>query len=284
MAVTRVVLFLALASVVAVNAAPSGFLDFIASGSKAKAQSAYEEVETTSTCLQLSHNKACFCLDPLVDGVCYHSWTETKVACCQSLDGDKYSSVVEDLLADKPVVGDCEFTEQYFDTPAKFEGHDGIVKVGTFEAKCTALEDAKDCGEPLCEGMTISVKGKILRYGNVAFIKDLVNIPGGESYGCPLTLPSYDSSKKTPVKLQYSKGDEEEEGPKFMVGEGDIYVGVFHVTSFKHKTPYKTGSFEMIKHTGNGVYTSATYPPEKCYVAKDGAAALDFFKSTGGYY
>jgi len=68
MAVTRVVLLLALVAVVAVNAAPTQrFIDFIESGSSAKVQNAYEEVESTSVCLQQVGDKSCRCLHGTTD-------------------------------------------------------------------------------------------------------------------------------------------------------------------------------------------------------------------------
>jgi len=292
MAVERLVLFLALASLVAVNAASSGrFIDFISSGSKVKAQSAYEEVDTTSSCLQISGCSGCRCADDR-DGTCYHGYSIASVSCCQSVEAEKkYSSAVEDLLADQAEPGTCNFEEEFFDSPIRYEGttHD-VMKIGQFFASCNLKEDATKCGEPLCDGMTLEVKGYILRYNLVAFIHDLVEVPMTD--GCPLKYPTYDTAPApapAPVaaKLQYSKGGEDggDDAPNFKVGQGDIYCGVYTIMSAKHKIPYKDGHFEMIKHTAAiDTYVDALKPPEKCYVAKDGAIALDNHKSGGSSY
>jgi len=284
MAVTRVVLCLALAALVAVNAAPTQrFVDFIESGSSAKVQSAYEtayeEVESTSVCLQQVGDKFCSCLHG-DETSCTRGTTCVKLACCKSLDGDKYSNAVEDLMAEQTTVGSCTYTEEYFHDEITYRSSDA-TKVGIFQATCELVENSNTCGEPLCDGMSLHVSGDILSYGKVAFMHSIVTTPDGDH--CPLSFPQ-STKKTTPVKTEsYKDKDTSDDGVKFETGPGRIYSGVFYVVSREHKTSYKTGQFQMIKHIPGGKYEVSPAPPEKCFVAKDGAIALDFYKS-GSYY
>jgi len=128
------------------------------------------------------------------------------------------------------------------------------------------------------------VKGDILHYDKVAFMHSTVTSP--ETDGCPLPFPGRGAASKTPAKVESYKGKDSDDGVVFKTGPGDIYSGVFFVVSREHKTPYKTGQFQMIKHTPGtaaGLYASSSSPPEKCFVAKDGAIALDFYKSGSNY-
>jgi len=279
MAGKRLVLVLALACLLAVNAAESGsFIKWLDGKVSAKTQSAYEEIETTSTCLQQIAHRNCRYFDAAHNS----HFTEVKVACCKSADeGDKYSSNLPDLFAEIKSIGLCTFEEHYFaDGPVAYKTSD-CTKVGKFSVTCELHEDSNKCGSPLCEGLHLKAEGEILHYDNVAFIGDLVNPT--EDDDCKARSLTEATKKTTPAKLQYSKSDGEEE-INFKVGPGDIYAGVFHVVSRHHKMSYKNGEFQMVKHTGAAVdYNGAKTPPEKCFVAKDAAIALDFFKS-GDYY
>lgn len=57
-----------------------------------------------------------------------------KVACCKSLDGDKYSSAVHDLFAEAEHVGLCTYIEDYFATAIDYDGKD-VTKIGQFKAE-----------------------------------------------------------------------------------------------------------------------------------------------------
>jgi len=278
MAGKRLVLVLALASLLAVNASHSGsFTSWLANKSTAKTQGAYEEVEVTSTCLQLIANKNCRSMR-LADGSCTH--TEAKVACCKSADeGDKYSSSLPDLFAEVKSIGTCTFYEDLFGEgkEVRYQGSDA-VKVGKFEVTCELDEDSDKCGSPLCEGMVLQGKGTILKYNNVAFMHDLVETQKDDEC-LAMTLVPGASNNKTPAKLQAA-----DYGTQWVVGEGHIYAGFFHVFSRHHKVSQKTGEFQMVKHVGDASrFTRSSELPSKCFVAKDGAIALDFFKS-GDYY
>jgi len=137
------------------------------------------------------------------------------------------------------------------------------------------------------------VQGDILRYGKVGFIHSLAqkNIEG-DCQDVKYLPPDYttaapDAKKKTPAKVEYSKGGAGGvDAPKFLVGQGDIYAGTFTVVSPHHKTPYKVGTYQAVTSTGApGSYEEVNDPAtvNGCYVAKDGAAALDFLKSGGNY-
>jgi len=137
-------------------------------------------------------------------------------------------------------------------------------------------EDADKCGSPLREGLTLKAEGTILRYGNVAFMSDLVDRNNDDDCKA-VTLPGL--SSKTPAKLQANAGDD---GAKWVVGQGDIYAGFFHVFSRNGRVSEKTGELQMVKHIGDASsYTRSAELPGKTFVAKDGAIALDFFKSGG---
>jgi len=297
MAAARLVVILTLASLLAIQAAETrpSFVEWIKQGS-GKVQSAYEEVESESTCLQVITAKNCRCYKDIIISnnlpTCVDKYYEVKLSCCESLDGEKYSHYVEDLIAQKLSVGSCSISQQYFDKEITY--HVGsATKIGTFSGTCELTEKSGQCGSPLCEGMTLVITGDILRYGKVAFMHDL-DYPDLEG-DCELPLfrpPVYPPTTpapapKTPAKVQYSKGgDDDGDGDKtnFLVGQGDIYSGTFSVVSRYHKTPYKVGTYQLVTATGlPGSYKSYTTPPEKCYVAKDGAAALDFLKSGGNY-
>lgn len=56
-----------------------------------------------------------------------------KLACCKSLDGDKYSSAVEDLMAEQATIGSCTYTEEYFHAAITYRSSDA-TKVGLFQA------------------------------------------------------------------------------------------------------------------------------------------------------
>jgi len=283
MTAARLVVVLALASLLVIHAAETrpSFVEWIKQGS-GRVQSAYEEVETETACLQVTGLKNCRCFNEktLVEGsdpTCFGEYTEVKLACCVSEDDQKYTRSVEELVGEKLHVGSCSIRQYFFTEPITYHGHSDCKMIGTFEGSCHLTEKAGQCGSPLCEGMTLNLQGDILRYGNVGFIhgpfdrqvdEDCARYP-------PIVYPKT-PNKKTPAKIQYSKGGDD--GPKFLVGQGDIYAGTFSVVSRYHKTPYKVGTYQLVSSTGAS-YKEVSTPPEKCYVAKDGAAALDFIKS-----
>lgn len=121
------------------------------------------------------------------------------------------------------------------------------------------------------------ITGDILSYDKVAFI-DALNPPTVED-ACKPAI--FQPLRTSPAKLQYSKGSndgDDDDDTKFLIGKGTIYAGTFKVVSRYHKTSYKTGSYQVVSATGTD-YETASKPPAQCYVAKDGAASLDFFKS-----
>lgn len=141
-------------------------------------------------------------------------------------------------------------------------------------------ENSNTCGEPLCDGMSLHVSGDILSYDKVAFMHSIVTTPDGDH--CPLPFPR-SAAKTTPVKTESYKDKDSDDGVMFQTGPGKIYNGVFYVVSREHKTPYKTGQFQMIKSIPGGAYAPSKSPPEKCFMAKDQAIALDFYKSGSNY-
>lgn len=139
-------------------------------------------------------------------------------------------------------------------------------------------EDSDKCGSPLCEGMVLQGSGTILEYNNVAFMHDLVEPQRDDDCDALSLVPG--AANKTPAKLQAYSDD----GAQWVSGPGHIYAGFFHVFSRHHKVSQKSGEFQMVKHSAAASrYTRSTELPGKCFVAKDGAIALDFFKS-GDYY
>jgi len=288
MAGARLVVVLALASLLVAQAAQTrpSFVEWIKQGT-GKVQSAYEEVETESTCLQSLEVNHCRChVEGVVDGSpegtetrCLGKYAEVKLGCCESEGYDKYSSTVEELISSKHSVGTCVINRHFFKKPISY-GKSDCIKIGTFTGTCELTEKAGECGSPLCEGMTLVIDGDLLRYPTVGFIGSLAPVIADDDCKqddfLPIVYPR--EAKKTPAKVQDTKADE----PVFLVGQGDIYAGVFSVVSKEHKTSYKTGTFQQVVATGDK-YDSVNKPPEKCYIAKDGAASLDFIKSGGNY-
>lgn len=75
------------------------------------------------------------------------------------------------------------------------------------------------------------------------------------------------------------------EQDRYMVGQGDIYSGTFWVTSRLHQLEYKTGQFQRVIASADDqdAYERYSYPPEKCFIAKDSAIALEFYKGPEPY-
>jgi len=261
------------------------FVDWLASQKGgAKIQSTYEEVESEAVCLQETTYRNCRALDLAADNATVtRGYTEAKVACCKSLDGEKYSSALGDLFAEAHSVGECNYVETYFDKPVLLEG--GVKRLGTFKATCELSADSDKCGSPLCEGMSLHACGDIMRYDHVAFMHGLSEATTLDGY-CPNKFPIYAEDSKI-AKLQSSKDsyDDDDDEPIFHCGQGDIYAGELSVVSRHHKTAYKHGKFQRIISTGpTDAYVKAkSTPPEKSFVCKDGAIALDFYKSSGYY-
>jgi len=290
MAGARLVVVLALASLLVAQAAQTrpSFVEWIKQGT-GKVQSAYEEVEIETTCLQSLEVNHCRChVEGVVDGSpegtetrCLGKYAEVKLGCCESEGYDKYSSTVEELISSKHSVGTCVINQHLFKKPISY-GKSDCIKIGTFTGTCELTEKAGECGSPLCEGMTLVIDGDLLRYPHVGFIGSLAPPTFDADCATPDFLPiDYEPEKKktTPAKVQDYKADE----PEFLVGQGDIYAGVFSVVSKYHKTSYKTGTFQQVVASGDKYETVKNKPPAKCYIAKDGATALDFIKNGGDY-
>jgi len=282
MVAARLVVVVALASLLAVQAAETSpsFVEWIKGSGKV--QSAYEEVVSETGCLQTTEQRNCRC-HVEKGGICVQRYDEVKLSCCESLDYEKYSNKVEDLLADKLSVGVCTVTSTLMD-PISYATNADCKKIGEFHGTCELTEKAGGCGSPFCEGMAIVITGDILTYEKVGFMKALN--PNTLDKDCSAdiftSLPT--GEKKTPAKVEYSKGEDKDDGTKFLVGKGKIMAGTFSVVSRYHKTPYKTGEFQLVKSLDvPEKYEDHPTPPEKCYVAKDGAASLKFFKSSGDY-
>jgi len=135
--------------------------------------------------------------------------------------------------------------------------------------------------------MTLVITGDILRYPTVGFIGSRAPFKPDEECQKPQFLPIVypTAAKKTPVQVQdYKADDYKADEPTFEVGQGDIYAGTFSVVSNHHKTSYSSGTFQQVVATGDPKnYTTVHKLPEKCYVAKDGAASIDFIKNGGAY-
>jgi len=287
MAVERVVLLLALASLLAVHAAdvkPAGsFVDWLAKQSSTKAQTAssyYEEVESETVCLQAARIQSCSTLHEK-NGLALRQYSEIKLSCCASAGEEKYHTAYEELLAQKHTVGTCHFTEDIFEKPITYEGSPNTEKIGIFEATCELKGEASKCGSPLCDGMTLIVTGDILGYKSVAFMGSLADILAEPRCASNQGL-SLIHKRAMPVRgagASVAQADEPAEATTFKVGSGNIYVGTFWVTSRHHKTSYKTGELQFVVATGDaGSYRTEAAPPSKSYVAKDLATALTFFK------
>lgn len=152
---------------------------------------------------------------------------------------------------------------------------------------CSELhEDSSDCGSPLCEGLSLSVKGDILRYPKVAFEHSLatfLNTDGTCNLKTPLrsSHPHAAMLGEQSAHLQRSRRQyREQDSGRFMVGQGDIYSGTFWVTSRLHQLEDQTGQFQRViaSAADQDAYEPYGYPPEKCFIAKDSAIALEFYK------
>jgi len=129
---------------------------------------------------------------------------------------------------------------------------------------CSELKDDADkCGSPLCEGQSIVVTGDILSYPHVAFIKHP-------------EVTENDGSKKVSA-LDYK----DYEAPKCWLGKAHIYSGTFYTVSRHHKIPYKFGQFQLVNVLKDEKYEHEKDIPEKAYVAKPNAIALEFYKNEG---
>jgi len=71
----------------------------------------------------------------------------------------------------------------------------------------------------------------------------------------------------------------EYDGPKFWLGEAHIYSGTFYTISRHHKIPYKFGQYQLVTVLDT-TYEEESDLPEKAYVAKPNAIALEFYKNT----
>jgi len=272
MAVSRVVLLLVLAGALAVNAVetkPSSglFVDWLSKQQSPKAKSAsYYEVESESACLQeiaLRNCRTCDTGGEPKDDDCKEEYVEAKVGCCHH---DSYGQS-DDVLAEAPSVGVCSYSKTFFDEEITYEGT-GTTKIGTFTATCELKDDSDKCGSPLCEGMSITATGDILKYPKVAF----VHHPEVTESECPK-----EGDKKALAKAMDYK---EYDGPKFWLGEAEIYSGTFYTVSRHHKIPYKFGQYQLVNVLPDVKYEDCEDLPEKAYVAKPNAIALEFYKNT----
>jgi len=170
-------------------------------------------------------------------------------------------------------------------------------------ALCSELRNEADlCGEPLCEGMTLFAEGDILRYPKVAFMGGFSGVTADDdchAINNPLRSSGRSGARgaRKAVKAQimkaptlgepksqsaYSGSSGNEDDPVFYVGQGDIYSGTFWVTNKLKKLPFRTGQWQLVFASSNQ-YETKYHPPEKCYIAKDGAIALAFFPSDKDY-
>jgi len=272
------VLLLALACVLTVNAAPQTmFVNWLASQKGSAKVQAVGDVESTPTCLQEFQYRNCRGLQRSADGKSVtRGYTESKAACCKSLDGDKFSSALNDLFAETDSVGVCSYVEEFFTTPVSYESSDA-KKVGQFKVTCELTGDSDKCGGPLADGMALIASGDILRYDNVAFMHGLSEATTPDQ-SCPnaFVTPGAESKKTAKLQATVEEGDDEE--PQFMVGQGDIYAGNFHIVSRRHRAEKAQGKFQRIVSSGptSEYQLKRSTPPEKSFVSKDGAIALDF--------
>lgn len=151
--------------------------------------------------------------------------------------------------------------------------------------------------------MTLFAEGDILRYPKVAFMGGFSGVTADED--CVAINNPLRSSGRTgargarkAVKAEIAKAPKLEEpksqsaytgspgssedDPVFYVGQGDIYSGTFWVTNKLKKLPFRTGQWQLVFASSNK-YDTQYHPPEKCYIAKDGAIALAFFPSDKNY-
>jgi len=270
MAVSRVALLLVLAGALAVNAAetkPSSglFVNWLSKQQSTKAASAnYYEVETETSCLQeiaLRNRRVCEEGGPKE---CKADYVESKVACCHH---DSYGDSSDHLLSEVESIGVCSYSKSFFDKPITYTGT-STTKIGTFTATCELKDDSDKCGSPLCEGMSITATGDILKYPKVAF----VHHPEVTESECPK-----EGDKKALAKAMDYK---EYDGPKFWLGEAEIYSGTFYTVSRHHKIPYKFGQYQLVNVLPDVKYEDCEDLPEKAYVAKPNAIALEFYKNT----
>lgn len=275
MAGKRIVLLLALACVLAVNAAPAThFQKWLSNQSSAKVQ-ADEDVDLLKTCLTEVAYRNCQPLQTTADGSAVtRGYTEAKMACCKSLEGDKFSSAVNDLFAEADTVGVCQYVEEYFTTPVSYDGKDAS-KIGSFKATCEMGEKADKCGAPYTDGLSLIVSGDILHYPKCAFMQGL-----SEASTIDGTCPLNYITAATPAKadLQASKdAPASEDAPVFMHGPCDIFAGTYHTVSRHTKIAQTAGTFQRVISTGaTNSYKSASEPAKGSYVAKDGHVSLDF--------
>jgi len=287
MAVERVVLLLALASLLAVHAAdvkPAGsFVDWLARQSSTKAHTAQaEEVETASPCLQLARLGSCKCLHS-DNGKCLRAFSELKLSCCSDSAGDKYHTAYEELLVQKHTVGTGSITEDLFETPVHY-GESETTKIGLFEATIELKADSSKCGAPLTDGMTLTITGEILHYPKVAFMSSLADLVAEQSCSAQTGL-SVISKRAKSVKgaaaavATAAKGDDAStDVTAFYTGPGNIYVGTYWLTSRNRAVSYKTGQLQLVVATDvPATYARESSPPEKSFVAKDAAVSLDFY-------
>jgi len=270
MAVKRMLVLLALAALVAIQAAaaePSvpqsgSFVDWINKQSSTKAQLAQADREVSSSvCLQDIRLQNCRCLTEN----CKRGYAETQLTRC-STGGEKFTSKLDDLRADMPVIGDCSFTEEFFDTPLTYENSE-TTKLGLFTATCEMKEEAGKCDSPLCEGTTFLVSGDILGFPHIAF-------EGGLSD--PISVCESEARAQSPMRmaLNREKRPLKSDGA-FATGPGAIYTGEFQVISRSGNVP-AVGSFQQVVAT-SGTFQRSASPPERSFVAKDMVYKFDFY-------
>jgi len=274
MAAARLVVILALASLLAIQAAETrpSFVEWISQGQKAKSAS-YYDTETESACLHEIALRNCkTCSEPAAN-TCSERYVESKVACCHH---DSYDDSSDHLLSEVDSVGVCSYTKTFFDSGISYEGT-ATKKIGTFTATCELKDEADKCGSPLCEGMSLTVTGDILSYPQVAFIKHPE--PTEKDEATCKDAPT--ESKKKAVKKAAVQDYKEYEGPKYWVGEAHIYSGTFYTISRHHKIPYKFGQFQLVNVLPDIKYLPEKDWSDKAYVAKPNAIALEFYKNEG---
>jgi len=148
-------------------------------------------------------------------------------------------------------------------------------------------EESDSCGSPLCKGLTLVVDGLIMRYSNVAFagaLSEATDDGSCHSFGHPF----FDASKNNNgAQLQAPQADPSRldvSEASYHAGQGDIYLGTFRVVSRHHQLPYHTGQFQRVVRSGAaGSYRATVAPPERSFVAADGAISLDFYSSGSSY-
>lgn len=182
---------------------------------------------------------------PLTANVyCMLACCSTEMTCCSKPYDKPYKGV--DNMFDKIVeTGKCTYTQSYLEKPVEYnEDDDTVLKVGTFTGSCALNKDSGTCGEPSCEGTTLTIQGDILKATKVAFLGFPGSLKRSEDCAAILTgdCKDTDATKKasimgvgaTPVPFKAFK-----QGDTYYGGDGHYYP---------KEDDYKKGEVRNAKH------------------------------------